>query len=199
VQGLAVFLLIRAPGRRGQQQRRRGQQWALCMPWYRRACSCPPTMSKPRVLPCPLLWKRLTSPCPFVRSTPQEAGPDPFMNRGVARNFGDNYRSFWDAAIREAAAQEALFDGRLPDRISNTATALSWCATSAVAAADAMGQRGFWVPASQQSAFAWQSLCPAQPGGPPSSCSHFDDAPPPRALCLRAAAPRCARSALWGR
>ncbi|KAI8472835.1 MAG: hypothetical protein J3K34DRAFT_457586 [Monoraphidium minutum] len=55
----------------------------------------------------------------------EESGIDPFAHRATARTFPDHYRAFWDAAVREAAAQEVLFDGRLPDRITNTVTALS--------------------------------------------------------------------------
>ncbi|GBF99460.1 hypothetical protein Rsub_11946 [Raphidocelis subcapitata] len=55
----------------------------------------------------------------------EESGIDPFTHRATARTFPEHYRAFWDAAIREAAAQEVLFDGRLPDRITNTVTALS--------------------------------------------------------------------------
>lgn len=62
----------------------------------------------------------------FILLPPQDAGVDPFTHRGVARMFREHYRAFWDAAIKEAAAQEVLFDGRLPDRITNTVTALSW-------------------------------------------------------------------------
>lgn len=56
----------------------------------------------------------------------EEAGSDPFAARATGRAFRENYRAFWDAAVREAAAEEVLFDGRLPDRITNVATALSW-------------------------------------------------------------------------